>query len=346
MGLRVVVVVAFFAMTAVPGYLAWVSGVLPGPTEASADSAIPGSGADSAVATIVWPDEPLGLAAAGTRIYWEQRDPAKAAAGIWYYDVSAGRKARLLGRAAAGTPSGSMAAAGDLVVWTTWPHKRGVGKPAVQAYNSLSTRRWEAAAAGRAPAAAGALTIWAEPDPRHRGSDIIRGVSTLTDEEFRIDAGGRVVALATSGRRAAWLAGRGDTHPVWAGSFTKATSRKLADDGTAVAIDRERVVWAAAVGDHTTSIVAWDRRQGRSTVLTRLPGTTPSLSLSRSHAVWVTTNASDGSRVWAYDFGAREAYPVSTAGSRKVGPVIVAGDVYWADDRAGRWELRTRPLQH
>jgi hypothetical protein len=224
--------------------------------------------------------------------------------------------------------------------------KRGVGELAVQAYNSLSTRRWEAATAGRTPAAAGALTIWAEPDPRRRGSDVIRGVSTLTDEEFQIAARGRVSALATSGRRAAWLAGRGDTHPVWAGSFTKADPRKIGDDGTAVAIDRDRIVWAAAVGHHTTSIVAWDRRQERSVVLTRLPGTTSSLSLSRSHAVWVVTTQSSGSQVWAYDFRTGNAYPVSTAGGRQVDPVIVAGSVYWADDRSGRWELRSRSLLH
>jgi hypothetical protein len=345
-GRRVVVVVAFLAMAAVPGYLAWSSGVLPGPSQASAESTVAGGTGVSAIAPLVWPEGPLSLAAAGTRIYWEQRDPDASLAGLWYYDVLDGRTARLLGRGATGKASGSLAAAGDLVVWTSWEKKRGEGRPAVQAYNVLSMRRWEAAATGSVPAATGELTIWAEPDPRRRGSDVVRGVSVVTDEQFHIAARGRVSAVAARGHRVAWLAGRGDTHTVWAGSFSKAGRQRLAGDATAVAIDRDRVVWAAKAGQQTTSIVAWDRGSGRSAVLTRLPGTTSSLSLSRRHAVWVTTRGSAGSQVWAYDFTTEQAYPVSSAGGRQVSPVIVAGEVYWAGDGSGRWELYSRSLEH
>ena len=89
MRLRLLVVAAFVAMAAVPVWLAWDTGVLPGPSQASAESTGVLTTSSAAVASLAWPKEPLGLAANDTRIYWEQRDPAPAVAGLWYYDVAA-----------------------------------------------------------------------------------------------------------------------------------------------------------------------------------------------------------------------------------------------------------------
>ena len=80
-------------------------------------------------------------------------------------------------------------------------------------------------------------------------------------------------------------------------------------------------------------------------MLCRVVGTVSSLALSRRHAAWVTTRDTTGPQVWAYDFDAGKAFTVSAESSRQASPVIVAGSVYWADDRSGHWELYARSLQ-
>jgi hypothetical protein len=343
--LRVLVVAAFVAMAAVPVWIAWNTGVLPGPSQASAESTGVLMTSSVVVTSLAWPKEPLGLAASDTGIYWEQRDPDPAVAGLWYYDVPAGQVDRLLGRQATGKASGFLAAAGDLVVWTSGADKHGSGTPSVQAYDGLSTRRWQVAAAGHAPTAADGIVIWAEPDGAGPGDDAIRGVDSLTDEEYTIAAGGSVRSLAAFGRQLAWITG-GDRSEVWAGSFKDTARYRLAGRGTAVAVGHDRVVWATAAGRHSSAIVSWDRSARRATVLCRLAGTTSELSLSKRYAAWVTTRKATGPQVWAYDFGSRKAFQVSTSGGRQVSPVILAGSVYWAGDRTGRWELYSRSLQH
>jgi hypothetical protein len=112
-----------------------------------------------------------------------------------------------------------------------------------------------------------------------------------------------------------------------------------------VAIDQDRIVWAAAVGRHSSSIVSWDRRSSRSTVLCKVVGSVSSVSLSRRYVAWVTTRDATGPQVWAYAFGTGKASPVSSAQSRQASPVIVAGTVYWADGRGGHWQLYAKSLQ-
>jgi hypothetical protein len=343
---RLLVVAAFLGMAAVPVLLAWNSGFLPGPQQASAESTGPSTTSSVAVTPLAWPDEPLGLAASETQVVWEQRDRSAEIAGIWYYDTRTGETQRMLGRTATGKSSGFPAASGDLVVWASWAGKRGAGPPAIQALDMGSTRRWQVAAAGREPAAAGELVLWVEPDGDGRGGDVIHGVNALTDAEYAVIPGGRVYDLAASGSWAAWISGSGSTREVWAGSFQGSMRYRLASRGAAVAMDRDRIVWAAAVGRHATSLVSWDRRAKRSTVLCHLPGAGTSLSLGRRTAVWVMTRKSTGPKVWAYDFELGKAYEVSSSGGRQVSPVIVAGSVYWADDRSGHWELYSRSLQH
>jgi hypothetical protein len=341
----VLVLAAFVAMTAVPLWLAWNTGVLPGPSQASAESTGLFTTSSSAVASLAWPKEPLGLAASDTQVYWEQRDPDPAVAGIWYYDVTTGQVQQLLGRQATGKASGFLAAAGDLLVWTSWTGRRGAGTPSVQAYDGLSSRRWQVAAAGHAPTAADDLAVWAEPDGAGPGDDAIRGIDSLTDEEYTISAGGSVRYLAAFGRQLAWITSD-NAGEVWAGSFSDGTRHRLAGRGTAVAVDHDRVLWAATVGHHSSAIVSWDRSARRATVLCRLPGTMSQLSLSKHYVAWVTTRKATDPQVWAYDFGTRKAYQVSTSGGRQVSPVILDGSVYWAGDRTGHWELYSRSLQH
>ena len=342
MGLRLVVVAAFVAMAMVPAYLAYDAGVLPSPTQASAD-VVPGASA-SRVTSLAWPDEPLGLAATDTKVLWEQRDPSATVAGLWAYDTRTGRTDRVLGRSATGKAAGFPAAAGELVVWAAWSGRRGAGPPQIEAYDTASTRRWTAAEQGSVPTAAGESVIWVEPDGDGPGSDVIRGSNSLTDEDYAVKTGGRVRDVAAWGSWAAWISGRGDEAEVWAGPYGERTRYRLAGAGTAVAIHRDRILWAATAGRHSTRIVGWDRPSSRATVLCKVLGSASSLVLSREYAAWVTTRKATGSQVWVYDFARGRAYPVAKGG-RQASPVIVAGSVYWADDRGGQWELYRQALR-
>jgi hypothetical protein len=336
------VVAAFLAMAAVPAYLAYDAGLFPGPTQASADVS-PG-GAASRVASLAWPDEALGLTATDLRVLWEQRDPSAAVAGLWAHDVRTGRTHRLLGRSATGKAAGFPAAAGELVAWAAWAARRGDGPSRIEAYDTASTRRWTAAAEGSHPAAAGRSVLWVEADGVGAGGDVIRGSDSLTDEEYAIRTDGRVRDLAAWGDWAAWIAVRGGTAEVWAGSFRTDARHRLAGAGTAVAIDRDRVVWAERAGRRSSRIVSWDRHSGSTTVLCKVAGSASSLALSERYAAWVTTRDGAGSRVWVVGLADGRAHAVS-AGARQTSPVIVAGSVYWADDRDGGWALYRQALR-
>ncbi len=344
MRLRLVVVTAFLALAAVPAYFAYTTGVLPSPAQASADSATAAQGVAHPTGRLVWPVEPLGLTATNTTVLWEQRDPSASVAGLWSYDVRTQRTVRVLGRSATGKSAGSPSASGDVVAWAAWAGRRGAGQPQIQAYDAASTRRWTVAQAGSDPTVAGKNVIWVEPGGTG-GNDLIRGSNSLTDEEFSITARGRLRALAAWGTWAVWTAGHGKTGAVWAGSYTNAARYKLAAAGTAVAIDRDRILWASQAGRHSTAVVSWDRHSRHSKVLCRVVGTVSSLALSRRYAAWVTTRKATGSQVWVYDFGAGKASTISAGDSRQASPVIVADSVYWADDRSGHWELYVRSLR-
>ena len=340
---RLLVVVAFLAMAAVPAYLAWNTGFLPGPQQASAESTGPATTSSAAVTKLAWPEEPLGLTAGDTTIFWEQRDRSADVAGIWYHDVPGGDTGQLLGRTEAGKTGGFPAAGGHLLAWESWAGKRGEGPADIHAYNLQIAHRWRVAESGRAPRVAGDVVLWVDPGAG-RGNDVIRGVNALTDEEYALETGGRVRSFATWGSWAVWISGSGSEGEVWAGSFRGATRYRLAARGMAVAMDRDRVLWAASSGRHSTAIVSWDRRSSRSTVLCRLRGAASSLSMGPHNAVWVMDRKATGPQVWSYDFELGKATPVSEAGGRQVSPVIVAGSVYWADDRSGHWELYSHSL--
>lgn len=342
MASRVVAVAAFLAMALVPAYLAYDTGLLPGPAQASADA--DGGAPVTRVTSLSWPEQALGLAARGGAVVWERRDPGAAMAGLWSYDARTGRTAKVLGRASTGKTAGRPAAAGDLIVWAAWQGRRGAGRPRIEAYDTATTRRWTVARAGRSPMVTGEKVIWVERDGDGPGEDVIRGSDSLTDEEYALKAGGRVRAAAAWGCWVVWIAGGGKAE-VWTASLGERTPRRLARTATAVAIDRERVLWAAPAGGRSTAIVSRDRSSGGTTVLKRMPGVASSLSLTRGYATWVTTRAS-AARVWVYDFGRGRAFPVADDGDgRQASPVIVAGSVYWADDRGGDWALYRRALR-
>ena len=341
---RLVVVVAFLAAAAVPAFFAYTTGLVPGPTQAAAESSATVRGVARPVRSLAWPREPLGLTATDTAVLWEQRDPSAAVAGLWSYDVRTQRAVRVLGRSATGTAAGFPSASRDLIAWTALAGRRGEGPPQIVAYDAASTRRWTVAEAGSDPTVAGDSVLWVEPDTAG-GDDAILGSNSLTDEEYSITADGHVRAVAAWGTWAAWITGRGTAGGVWTGSYRNGTRFRLAATGTAVAIDRDRVLWASSTGRHSTAVVSRDRRSNRAKVLCRVAGTVSSLALSSRYAAWVTTRKATGPQVWAFDFGAGKAFAVSPGGGRQVSPVIVAGSVYWADDRGGHWELYARSLQ-
>jgi hypothetical protein len=339
-----VVVAVFAAAAAVPGVLAYSAGVLPGPSQASADSA-KGASPVFRVTSLAWPKQALGLTSTGTRVLWEQRDPSAAVAGLWAYDLRTQQPDHLLDRRSTGNAAGFPSASDDVIVWAAWKGRRGNGAPRIEGYDSSSTRRWTVAGRGRDPSTAGDKVIWVDPHGAGPADDAIRGLNTVTDEEYGIRARGRVRDVAAWGSWAAWIAGRGDDAVVWAGSYRDDTRFRLAARGGAVAIDRERVVWAANVGRHSTAIGSWNRRSSRSKVLCRLTGTASSLSISHHFAVWVTTRKATGPQVWVYDFERGRAYPVDAHAGDQASPVIIAGTVFWADRRSGDWELYGRALQ-
>ena len=107
-----------------------------------------------------------------------------------------------------------------------------------------STRRWTVAEHGCGPDGAGETLVWVEPHgggrgarrhPRRRHGDR-RGVRHRP-------TGGRVRDLAASDGWAAWLSGAARRPPCGPARTAATTGYRLAAAGTAVAIDRDRVVW-------------------------------------------------------------------------------------------------------
>ncbi len=341
MGLRLVVVCAFLAAAATAGLIAYRTGMLPGPTQAGA---VKIASPVFRVTTLAWPKHALGLTATDRMVLWEQRDPSPAVAGLWACDVRTRQPHRLLGRQATGKASGFPSASGDVVVWTD---RRGAGDQSVEGYDTLSTRRWMVAEHGCGPDASGETLVWVEPHGSRSGGDAICGVDTVTDEAYVISTDERVRDVAASDGWAAWLSGGGASGAVWAGSYRRTTRHQLASAGTAVAIDRARVVWATPPGGDSAAaaIVSWNRRTKRSRELCRVAGAVSSLSVGSHFAVWVTKREEATPQVWVYDFRRGRAYPVSAHAGAQASPVVVAGSVFWAERRSGKWELLGRSPQ-
>jgi len=339
------VIAVFVSASAVPGLIAYSTGILPAPGAATTEVAKVTS-PEFRVTSLGWPEEALGLSATNTLVVWEQRDRSKSVAGIWAYDVRTQRPYRLLGRSATGRGAGTPAISDDTVVWAAWPRRRGLGSPRIEGYDTDTARRWTVATRGRDPAIGGDTIVWVE---RGGGDgpadDAVNGENCVTDETFSIATEGRTRDVATAGSWVAWVSGRGDRAAVWTGSHRSATRYQLATTGSAVAMDRARVVWTAKSGRHSTAIVSWNRRSSHSKVLCRVRGTAGQLYISRRAIVWVTTDKNGDGDIWAYDFKRGRAYEVSSHAGRQASPVLVGTTVFWADRRSGHWELYGRALQ-
>ena len=58
----------------------------------------------------------------------------------------------------------------------------------------------------------------------------------------------------------------------------------------------------------------------------------------------MTTREATGTQLWVYELARGRAYPAAKGG-RQASPVIVAGSVYWADERDGEWALYRQALR-
>ena len=308
MRLRLVVVAAFVAMAVVPAFFAYSTGVLPGPTQASAESSGATTSAAHPVGSLAWPKDALGLTATDTAVLWEQRDPSAAVAGLWSYDVRTQATDRVLGRAATGKSGGFPSASGDVIAWAAWAGRRGAGPPRSRPTTSLSTRRWTVARGGPRPLGRrrqrhlgrGRRGRRQRRHPRQQLADR-RGVldhrrrqrprRRRVGQLGRLDRGAR-----QDGRRVGRLLPR--RRPG-----TSSPPRAPRSRSTATGSSGPRP-WAAT----RRAIVSWDRHSRHSTVLCRVAGTVSSLVLSRRYAAWVTTRDKTGPQVWAYDFDAGKAY--------------------------------------
>ena len=317
MRLRLVVVGAFLAMAVVPAVFAYTTGVLPGPTQASAESATGSVGAAHPVATLAWPKDP-------PRTHGDGRRGALGAAG----SKRECSRPVVLQRAHTGHQPGPRPLADRerrrLPQRVREPDRVGdVGR---------APRRRRAAHRGlrcghRAPL--DRRTGRPRPHGRRRERDLgrrrrgrrqrRRPRQQLADRRGVLHHRRRPRPRCRRlGLRADWLAGAARS-AVWAGSYHGGARHKLAAAGTAIAIDGDRVVWAAGGGK--AAVVAWDRGSRRTKVLCRVAGSVSSLVLSHRYAAWITTSDAAGPQpVWSCDFAAGEAGAVEPGSRHQAGP--------------------------
>lgn len=344
MTLRLVVIAVFAAASAVPGLIAYSAGIFPSSARSADATGV--AGAEFRVTSLAWPTQSLGLGATADLIAWEQRDRSKPVAGLWAYDVQTQKTYHLLGQHSAGRGGGFPVVSGSTVVWAAWPGRRGAGTPTIEGYDDATMRRWTVAERGQKPAASGATIVWiARGAGKTPGDDAVGGVDTVTDETFSLPVKGRLHEIAAGNRWASWVSRRGDRTRVWTASLREGSPRRLSAKGTAVAMDRKRVVWAAPRGTDTTAIVAWNRKSGKTTELCRVKGVAAQLNVNRRAVVWMTTGKNGDGDIWTYDFKRGRAYEVSSHAGKQTSPVLAGTTVFWADRRSGQWELYGRALQ-
>ena len=232
-----------------------------------------------------------------------------------------------------------------MIAWAAWTGRRDAGPAPIEAYDRVSHAPLDRSTGRPRSRRRRGGVIWIEDDAAG-GNDVIRGTDSLTDEEFSITAAGSVARrrrLGQLGRldRGARQDGRG------VGRLLPGPDEVPARGCRHRRRDRPHpdVVWAAAVGRHSTAVFAWDRRTKDRTVVCRVAGSVSSLALSDTHAAWITTGDKTGPQVWAGDLETGKAMAVSAESSRQASPVIVSGTLYWADDRTGHRELYARSLQ-
>jgi hypothetical protein len=337
------VIAVFVSASAVPGLIAYSTGILPSARQNSDTSPMSAS-PEFRVTSLSWPDKALGLASTPQRVVWEQRSGDRAASGLWAYEVKTQLPFRLLGPRDVGRSDGFPSMDRTTVTWAALPRGADDGPLQVRAFDTDTRRRFTVAAHGAGPGGAGNTIVWIDTGGERRAPrTTVAGRNTVTDERFFIAADGVVREVAAWGPWVAWTSGPQDAAHVWVTDRRRQARYQLSAAGAAVAVDRRRVVWAARAGKHESAIVAWNQRTRRSKELCRVPAGVRSLDLAGDLVVWAQD--SGGGDIWAYDFDRRRAFPVCSAGAEQASPVLVGRTVFWADRRSGQWELYGRALQ-
>lgn len=339
---RLIVVAAFVSAAAVPGLLAYGSGIIPSRGATSHDAQY--ASAEFRVTALAWPDGGLGLAATPERVVWEQRTTQRATRGLWAYEVGEQRAYRLLASPYVGRGSGFPSASGSTVVWVVRTSAGGPAATLVRGYDSLTGRRFVVAARGTAPTATGDVVVWIDASGRHGqpGTTMI-GRDLVTDRRFVLRTRVSAHAVVARGSWVVWRAGSGAGTQVWAADRGSGRRYRLSGSGTAIATDTQRALWAARVSPDESAIMAWDLLSHHTAELCRVPGRITDLAADDDLAVWVQDTGNGD--VWAYDLARGRAVPVCTGPAAQTSPVIVGHTVFWADRRSGRWELYGRALQ-
>lgn len=337
---RLIVLAVFVSASAVPGLLAYSTGVLSSGAS-SEDGPLRASG-EFRITSLDWPDRALGLAATARGVVWEQRSSDAATSGLWTYDVPSQQASRLLRPADLGRTVGAPSASGTTVVWAARsPAGNGVR---VRGFDSQTGRRFAAAAQGVSPAVTEQTIVWVDTGGvRGRPRTSIAGLDLITDARFGFSTPAVVHDVVAVGRRVAWLGDAAAGAPVWAADLRTGRSSKLAAGGTALAMDARRLVWASRPSDGETAIAAWNPRTHRSKELYCVAARVSDLALGDGLVVWV--QGTRGGDVWAYDFDRRRAFAVCDGGAAQTDAVVVGRSVFWADKRSGDWDLYGRSLQ-
>jgi hypothetical protein len=340
---RLLVIAVFVSASAVPGLIAYSTGILPSAGR-SPDADPMSASPEFRVTSLAWPEKALGLTSTPQRVVWEQRSDDRAASGLWAYEVKTQLPFRLLGPRDVGHSNGFPSMDGATLAWAALPPGAADGPLQIRAFDTDTRRRFTVAAHGAAPRGAGNTIVWIDTGGERRAPrTTVAGRNTVTDERFFIAAGDEVRAVAAWGPWVAWTTGPRDSSHVWVTDRRRQARYELSATGTAVAVDRQRVVWAAREGKGESAIVVWNQRTRRSKELCRVPAAVRSLDLAGDLVVWAQD--SGGGDVWAYDFNRRRAFPVCGAGAQQACPVLVGRTVFWADRRSGQWELYGRALQ-
>lgn len=339
---RLLVIAVFVSASAIPGFLAYSTGVLPSAGQRSNGGPLSAS-PEFRVTSLGWPDKALGLTSTPQRVVWEQRSGDRAASGLWAYDVRTQLPFRLLGPRDVGRSIGFPSMDGATVAWAAQAPGADDGALEIRAFDTDTRRRFTVSAHGADPRATGNAIVWIDTGGR-RGAPrtTVAGRNTVTDERFFIAADGVVRDVAAWGSWVAWTAGPRDEARVWVEDRRRQARFRLSAAGTGVAVDRQRVVWAARVGKDKSAIIVWNPRTRHAKELCRVPADARSLDLDGSLVVWAQDSGGD---IWAYDFNRRRAFPVCSDGAEQASPVLVGRTVFWADRRSGQWELYGRALQ-
>jgi hypothetical protein len=340
---RLLVIAVFVSAFALFGLIAYGTGMLPSAGRGS-DGSPTTVGPEFRVTSLGWSDEALGLASTRKLVVWEQRSGDPASKGLWAYEVERQVSYRLIRQRDLGGSTGFPSVAGATIAWAARAGGANDGTLRIRAFDADTRRRFTVSPHGADPQGAGRTIVWIDTGGGRRAPrTTVVGRNTVTDERIVIAADGEVREVAAWGQLVAWTTGPRAAARVWATDRRRQTHYRLSASGTAVAVDRRRVVWASPAGKDKSAILVWNQLTRRSVELCHASARARSLDLEGDLVVWVQDSGSGD--IWAYDFGRRRAFAVCDDGAKQARPVLVGSTVFWADRRSGEWELYGRTLQ-